>query len=136
MTTEAPDPKTFEAWGNAFQYPVPVVRRMEQQLRTDISSNKERLRTLVGYVYVPTPVNTLLMYFNGRASYRDLLGTADSIIEMDSQMHQVESYLATMGIKCNARLLERSGGNVLRLGQEACLKGAQSSTSPSEAKED
>ena len=62
-----------------------------------------------------------------RASYRDLLGTAGSIIEMDSQMQQVESYLATMGMKCNGRLLGRGGINLLRLGRETGSKGASCS---------
>ena len=48
MTTEAPDPKVFSSWEDAFQYPIPAVRRMEQQLRNDIASNREKLRTLVG----------------------------------------------------------------------------------------
>ncbi len=49
MSAEAPDPKTFGSWEEAFQYPVPVVRGMEIQLRRDIESNREKLRTLVGY---------------------------------------------------------------------------------------
>ena len=49
LTAEAPDPKTFGSWEDAFKYPIPAVRRMEQQLRSDISANRERLRTLVGY---------------------------------------------------------------------------------------
>ena len=48
LTAEAPDPKTFESWDDAFKYPVPAVRRLEQQLRSDISSNRARLRVLVG----------------------------------------------------------------------------------------
>lgn len=48
MGTEAPDPKTFASWEDAFQYPIPVVRGMEKQLRRDIASNREKLRTLVG----------------------------------------------------------------------------------------
>lgn len=48
MGTEAPDPKTFASWEEAFQYPIPVVRGMEKQLRRDIDSNREKLRTLVG----------------------------------------------------------------------------------------
>ena len=48
MATEAPDPKTFKSWEDAFQYAIPAVRRMEQQLRSEISANRERLRTLVG----------------------------------------------------------------------------------------
>ncbi|KAI9718903.1 MAG: hypothetical protein M1812_003787 [Candelaria pacifica] len=93
MTVEAPDPKTLKSWEDAFQYPIPVVRRMEQQLRSDLVANGEKLRTLVG------------------ASYRDLLGTAERIIEMDGQMEIVEANLGDMGRKCNSRVLERIGRN-------------------------
>ena len=47
MTAEIPDPKTFKSWEDAFNYPIPVVRRMEQQLRKDIGINREKLRTIV-----------------------------------------------------------------------------------------
>ncbi|KAI9788534.1 MAG: hypothetical protein M1835_002220 [Candelina submexicana] len=89
MAVEAPDPKTLKSWEDAFQYPIPVVRRMEQQLRSDLVANSEKLRTLVG------------------ASFRDLLGTAERIIEMDGQMEVVETNLGDMGRKCNSRVLER-----------------------------
>ena len=49
MAAEAPDPKTFGSWEEAFQYPIPAVRGMEKQLRRDIDSNREKLRTVVGY---------------------------------------------------------------------------------------
>lgn len=49
MAAEAPDPKTFGSWEEAFQYPIPAVRGMGRQLRQDIDSNREKLRTLVGY---------------------------------------------------------------------------------------
>lgn len=45
--------------------------------------------------------------------YRGLLSTAESIIEMDEQMHHVEAYLGDMGRKCNTRLLEKKGTNLL-----------------------
>lgn len=48
MASEAPDPDTIKTWDEAFQYPIPVVRRLECQLRGDVASNKEKLRTLVG----------------------------------------------------------------------------------------
>lgn len=48
MAGEAPDPKTFESWEEAFQYPITAVRGMERMLRRDIDSNREKLRTLVG----------------------------------------------------------------------------------------
>lgn len=48
MATEAPDPRTFQSWEDAFQYPVPVVRKLEQQLRNNADENREKLRSLVG----------------------------------------------------------------------------------------
>ena len=50
MAVEGPDPKTFASWEEAFHFPIPAVRGMEKQLRRDIESNREKLRTLVGYV--------------------------------------------------------------------------------------
>ncbi|MCJ1249914.1 hypothetical protein MMC30_007140 [Trapelia coarctata] len=97
MAAEAPDPKTFESWEDAFQFAIPAVRRMEQQLRSEISGNRERLRTLVG------------------ASYRDLLGTAESIVTMDEEIGHVEGNLGDLGKRCNARLLEKSGSNLTLL---------------------
>ncbi|KAL8771268.1 MAG: hypothetical protein Q9209_003173 [Squamulea sp. 1 TL-2023] len=93
MSGEAPNPKAFGSWEDAFQYPIAAVRGMERQLRNDIGSNCEKLRSLVG------------------TSYRDLLGTAESIIEMNEQMQQVESYLSDMGIRCNSRLLDKKAAN-------------------------
>ncbi|KAL8863465.1 MAG: hypothetical protein Q9178_000146 [Gyalolechia marmorata] len=100
MVGEAPDPKTFGSWQDAFQYRIAAVRAMEKQLGNDINSNRDKLRSLVG------------------ASYRDLLGTAESIIEMDGQMQQVESYLGDMGRRCNSRLLEKKAVNLKALGKD------------------
>ncbi len=50
MAAEAPDPKTMGSWEEAFQYPIVTVRNMERQLRSDIETNRGRLRTLVGYL--------------------------------------------------------------------------------------
>lgn len=89
MTTQAPDPRDFKSWKDAFAYPVPVVRRLEQQLQGSVNENRDKLRTLVG------------------ASYRDLLSTAERIIDMDKQMHETEDLLGEIGQKCNARAIER-----------------------------
>lgn len=48
MTSEAPDPRTFQSWEDAFQFPIPTVRKLEQQLRTTADDNREKLRSLVG----------------------------------------------------------------------------------------
>lgn len=47
-----------------------------------------------------------------RASYRDLLGTAESIIEMDGEVHDVEAYIGEIGQRCNTRVLEKKGANL------------------------
>lgn len=96
MTAQAPNPREFKSWEDAFQYPVPVVRRLEQQLRGNINENSDKLRTLVG------------------TSYRDLLSTAERIIEMDEQMHKAEDLLGEIGQKCNARAIERIANNHAR----------------------
>ena len=49
MALDGPDPQSLNSWQDAFQYPIPTVRRVEQELRRDIASNKEKLRALVGY---------------------------------------------------------------------------------------
>ncbi|KAL9130104.1 MAG: hypothetical protein Q9217_001620 [Psora testacea] len=106
MAFEGPDPKTFLSWEDAFQYPIPAVRGMEKQLRRDIDSNREKLRTLVG------------------ASYRDLLGTAEMITEMDGRMHDVEALMSDIGQRCNARLIERKGANLQAWSREVGAKNS------------
>jgi hypothetical protein len=49
MASDGPDPQNLKSWQDAFQYPIPTVRRVEQELRRDIASSKEKLRALVGY---------------------------------------------------------------------------------------
>ncbi|KAK7538832.1 uncharacterized protein J3D65DRAFT_623275 [Phyllosticta citribraziliensis] len=93
MAIDAPDPRTFQSWEDAFKYPVPVVRKFEQQLRSNASENREKLRSLVG------------------ASYRDLLGTAERIIEMDHQIQDVDATLGVIGRKCNSRRVDKIAKN-------------------------
>ncbi|KAF2233085.1 hypothetical protein EV356DRAFT_503930 [Viridothelium virens] len=88
------DAKALNSWEDAFQHPIPVVRRLEKRLRADVEENREKLRTLVG------------------SSYRDLLGTAGRIIEMDGQMSEVEVTLGDIGLKCNTRVLETISRNM------------------------
>lgn len=51
MATETPDVRNIKSWKEAFQYPIPTVRKVEQELRRDIATNREKLRSLVGYVH-------------------------------------------------------------------------------------
>ncbi|KAL9625966.1 MAG: hypothetical protein Q9204_007694, partial [Flavoplaca sp. TL-2023a] len=117
MAGEAPDPKTFRSWEDAFQYPIAAVRGMERQLRNDIGSNREKLRSLVG------------------ASYRDLLGTAESIIQMDGQMQQVESYIGDMGMRCNSRLLEKKAANLRAWDSDSKARGTVTTSEWSSGRE-
>jgi hypothetical protein len=99
MAAILPTPSTLRSWEEAFDHPLPVVRKLETQLRTQITENQNKLRSLVG------------------TSYRDLLGTAERIIEMDGQMQLVEENLAGIGRRCDYRVVERSRNNLGRLGK-------------------
>jgi hypothetical protein len=78
-----------------------MVRKLEQQLRTTADDNREKLRSLVG------------------ASYRSLLDTAETIIDMEAQMDQVESKLGRIGQNCNSRVLDKVSGNALKMDTHA-----------------
>lgn len=41
-----------------------------------------------------------------RGSYRNLLGTAETIVDMDEQMRTVEAHVTDIGMNCNLRTLE------------------------------
>jgi hypothetical protein len=99
MASIPPTPSTIRSWEEAFDHPLPVVRKLETQLRAQIGENQNKLRSLVG------------------TSYRDLLGTAERIIEMDGQMQRVEGNLAGIGRRCDYRVVERSRTNLGRLGK-------------------
>ena len=58
-----------------------------------------------------------------RASYRDLLGTAERIIEMDGQMREVELVLGGLGKKCNSRMLDRIGKNYANMDKSWKARG-------------
>jgi hypothetical protein len=89
MTSGDPDPTAFKDWEEAFQHPIPATRQFEKTLRSHAEENRQKLRTIVG------------------ASYRDLLGTADRILEMDAQMRLVDVNLGLLGQKSNSRAVER-----------------------------
>lgn len=39
--------------------------------------------------------------------YRELLGTAQTIVEMNDEIQEVETKLSNIGRRCNPRLIER-----------------------------
>ncbi|KAJ5248900.1 hypothetical protein N7468_000351 [Penicillium chermesinum] len=106
MAPEAPDPQSLNSWQDAFQYPIPTVRRVEQELRRDISSNKEKLRALVG------------------TRYRELVGTAETIVAMNTDIQEVEGILSDIGRRCNPRLIERKHAHAQQMKKDATGKDA------------
>jgi conserved oligomeric Golgi complex subunit 1 len=48
MAAELPDSTDFKSWEDAFLHPIPTVHRLEQQLRAELTTNQQKLRTLVG----------------------------------------------------------------------------------------
>ena len=50
MASAEIDALALKSWEEAFAQPIPNVRRIEQQLRRHADENREKLRTLVGYV--------------------------------------------------------------------------------------
>ncbi|PWW79240.1 hypothetical protein C7212DRAFT_272735 [Tuber magnatum] len=94
MAVAPPDVKSLKRWEDAFQYPIPQVRQLERQLQIELSSNKMKLRGLVG------------------ESYRDLLQTAERIIDMDTSAQKVERNLAETSRSCNSRLLDKKARNL------------------------
>ncbi|KAJ5570209.1 uncharacterized protein N7459_009639 [Penicillium hispanicum] len=106
MAPEAPDPQSLKSWQDAFQYPIPTVRRVEQELRRDIASNKEKLRALVG------------------TRYRELVGTAETIVVMNKEIQDVESTLADVGRRCNPRLVEKKHQHARQMKSDAAQRDA------------
>ncbi|KAL1970298.1 hypothetical protein VTN77DRAFT_5458 [Rasamsonia byssochlamydoides] len=107
MASDTPDPQNLKSWKEAFQYQIPTVRRLEQELRRDIASNKEKLRALVG------------------ARYRDLLGTAETIVEMNVEIQDVEGKLTGIGRRCNKNLIDKKSTHLNRLKHDAAGSDAK-----------
>ncbi|KAK2853228.1 hypothetical protein FQN49_005274, partial [Arthroderma sp. PD_2] len=89
MAADIPDAIALNSWEEAFQYPIPTVRRAEQELRRDAESNRDKLRSLVG------------------VKYRELLGTAQTIVDMNTDIQKVESTLSSIGRRCNPRIITK-----------------------------
>ncbi|EEP78673.1 predicted protein [Uncinocarpus reesii 1704] len=104
MAADVPDAHALKSWQEAFQYPIPTVRRIEHELRRDIVSNKEKLRSLVG------------------VRYRDLLDTAQTIMEMNEEMKQVERNLSEVGRLCNPATISRKSDGLHKLREDNLCK--------------
>ncbi|KUJ20018.1 uncharacterized protein LY89DRAFT_641469 [Mollisia scopiformis] len=76
------DPTTCTTASEAFKYPLPQVRQFHRTLTSELDEKNARLRTLVG------------------GSYRQLLGTAETILQMRGDIGYVEDKLGRVGKGC------------------------------------
>ncbi|ERF69151.1 hypothetical protein EPUS_01107 [Endocarpon pusillum Z07020] len=101
MASAGSDARALKSWEEAFTYPIATTRQIEKQLRNDIAANKERLRTLVG------------------SSYRDLLGTADRIIQLDHRMQETEELMGEVSLQCNSDVIDKKARHLAQLQEQA-----------------
>lgn len=97
MATPIPDPLTFATWEEPFHHhPLPSIRKFSSHLRRHLADTDSTLRARIG------------------ARYPDLLAVADRIVDMDAQTSDLHNRLGELGQRCDARGLERGGGNLGR----------------------
>jgi hypothetical protein len=89
------DPTTCTTASEAFRYPLPQVRQFHRGLTAQLDEKNARLRTLVG------------------GSYRQLLGTAEMILQMREDIADVEEKLGRVGKGCGRTVI--SGLGALRV---------------------
>lgn len=82
------DPTTCTTAAEAFKYPLPQVRQFRRSLTAELDEKNGRLRTLVG------------------GSYRQLLGTAETILQMRDDIGLVEDKLDRVGKGCGRGVVE------------------------------
>ncbi|RAL60882.1 hypothetical protein DID88_010207 [Monilinia fructigena] len=85
----------------AFKHPLPQIRQFHRDLTTELDEKNARLRTLVG------------------GSYRQLLGTAEQILQMRKDISGVEEKLAKVGEGCGRSVLVGMVGGLGKLQGEA-----------------
>lgn len=56
-----------------------------------------------------------MSFSDARARYRDLLGTAETIVKMNAEIQVVDTNLIDIGRRCNARLIDKKSVNLRRL---------------------
>lgn len=82
----------------AFAYPLPTVRQLQKQLSAELDEKNARLRTLVG------------------GSYRELLGTAELIVDMRRDVAGVEDRLGGVAEGCGRAAVGRKIAGLAKLG--------------------
>lgn len=64
--------------------------------------------------------NGSIMY---RTRYRELVGTAETIVSMNREMQEVDSTLGDIGRRCNPRLMEKKYTHYNQITENADNKG-------------
>ncbi|KAK9240583.1 hypothetical protein V1525DRAFT_353788 [Lipomyces kononenkoae] len=83
-----PDPAALSSWTSVFEnYPPPQVRVIAFQVGNEAQAKREQLRSLVG------------------ESYRDLLSTADTIIDMNGTAQVMEERFRTLATSCGSKIV-------------------------------
>ncbi|RDW70338.1 hypothetical protein BP5796_08735 [Coleophoma crateriformis] len=93
------DPSTTLSASEAFHHPLPQVRQFHRSLTSALDDKNERLRILVG------------------GSYRQLLGTAETILQMRKDVEGVEDSLERVGKRCGRTVVGGMVGGLGRLEQ-------------------
>jgi hypothetical protein len=93
-----PAATTFSSSAEAFKYPLPTVRQFHKQLQSALDEKNARLRTLVG------------------GSYRQLLGTAEMIVDMRRDIELAESKLAKVAEGCGRSAVGKRVAGLGKLG--------------------
>ncbi|KAK0099759.1 hypothetical protein ONS95_013348 [Cadophora gregata] len=91
------DPSTCTSAPEAFKYPLPQVRQFHRSLTVELDEKNARLRTLVG------------------GSYRQLLGTAETILHMRDDMEHVEEKLGRVGKGCGRAVIGGKASGLAKL---------------------
>lgn len=85
---------------SAASYTLPQIRALHKQIHVAVDDKKARLRTQVG------------------GSYRELLGTADAIVRMRTDMEDVQRILGTMGARCGRGVVGGKVGGLAKFSGE------------------
>lgn len=97
MATPA-SPNTVSSASEAFQHPLPVVRQFRKDLQAALDEKNGRLRMLVG------------------GSYRQLLGTAEMIVQMRADIEAVEVKLGRVAEGCARSMIAKRVSGLGKLG--------------------
>jgi hypothetical protein len=101
-----PSATTFTTSDEAFKYPLPQVRQFQKQLQVALEEKNARLRTLVG------------------GSYRQLLGTAEMIVDMRRDIEVAETKLARVAEGCSRSAVGKKVAGLGKLGYARHIDGA------------